>query len=227
MIQEDKSQPVIRDTGLFVVWNLLLIYILTALMLCVQSSVTNAAIRRKILELLYQSSAEHPYNRMTPKEFRDAMGIGLRELHFNMVYLEEKGYVELQQPLEGTIFVTARITAKGIDIVENEYEINVLFPAEPAPAHASPDLDAMFDGLFRAAQSTDGISDDSRELLVEELKQIHNELASGSPGYAVVKLNADRVRQRSFDIWQKLSEILKDPAFARALGIAARKELDS
>lgn len=188
---------------------------------------TNAAIRRKILELLYESSAEHPYNRVTPKELREAMGIGLRELHFNMVYLEEKGYVELQQPLEGTIFVTARITAKGIDIVENEYEINVLFPAEPAPAQASPDLDAMFDGLFRAAQNTGGLSDDSRELLVEELKQIHNELASGRPSYAVVKLNADRVRQRSSDIWQKLSEILKDPAVARTLGDAARKELGS
>ncbi|MBE0432618.1 hypothetical protein IBX73_04025 [candidate division WOR-3 bacterium] len=186
---------------------------------------TNAAIRRKILELLYENRVEHPYNRMTPGEFKEAMTIGLKELHFNIIYLEEKGYVELQKPLEGTIFVTARITAKGVDIVENEYDLNVFFPEGSSAVPSSLDLRARFDNLLDAAKTLTGLSAEPKELLIEELIRIRDELASREPGYSVIKENADRVRQRSSEVWQKLSEILNDPAIARALGNAARKEL--
>ena len=186
---------------------------------------TNAELRRKIMALLYESCTDNPYSRVTPKEFKETLGVGLKELHFNMIYLEEKGYVELQQPFEGTMFVTARITAKGIDVVENEYELNVFLPAAGAAAKSALDLDASFNGLIAAARNAAGLSDDSQELLIEELNEIRRELASGKPGYAAVKANVDRVRQRSFEIGQRLSEILKDPVLARALANAAREEL--
>ncbi len=77
--------------------------------------------------LLYQ---EHPYYRITPREFMEAMNISLKKLNFNIVYLEEKGLLELQKPLEGNIFVGARITPSGIDLVEDEDQFNDLYPPE-------------------------------------------------------------------------------------------------
>ena len=74
--------------------------------------------------MLYQRFTEHPYHRITPKEFIENLGVTQEKLDFNIVYLEEKGFVELQKPLEGSIFVGARITTKGIDLVEDEKQFN-------------------------------------------------------------------------------------------------------
>ena len=78
--------------------------------------------------MLYKCFTEHPYHRITPKEFIENLGVVQEKLDFNIVYLEEKGLVELQKPLEGSIFVGARITTKGIDIVEDSDQFNNLFP---------------------------------------------------------------------------------------------------
>ena len=85
---------------------------------------TNIELRKKILELLYERFQEHPYNRITPKELVEITGVDLKTLHFNVVYLEEKGYLELQKPVDGTVFVSARITAEGIDLVEDVEHFN-------------------------------------------------------------------------------------------------------
>ena len=85
-------------------------------------------LRRKILTMLYACFTEHPYRRITPKEFIEELSVTHKELDFNIVYLEEKGFLELQKPLEGNIFVGARITPKGIDLVEDRDKLNDLFP---------------------------------------------------------------------------------------------------
>jgi hypothetical protein len=92
--------------------------------------VTNYALRRKILEMLYKRFTEHPYHRITPQEFIEKLAVTQKELDFNIVYLEEKGFVELQKPLEGSIFVGARITPKGIDLVEDDKKLSELFPED-------------------------------------------------------------------------------------------------
>ena len=56
-------------------------------------------VRRKILERLYERFVDHPYNRTTPKEFKEQLGIDLRNLNYNIIYLEDKGLIELQKPL--------------------------------------------------------------------------------------------------------------------------------
>ncbi len=80
--------------------------------------------------MLYACYTEHPYHRITPKEFIEQLGVTQKELDFNIVYLEEKGFVELQKPLEGSIFVGARITPIGIDLVEDKEKLGGLFPTE-------------------------------------------------------------------------------------------------
>ena len=91
---------------------------------------TNHGLRRKILQMLYTCFTEHPYHRITPEEFTESLGITQKMLDFNIIYLEEKGYIELQKPLEGSIFVGARITPKGIDVVEDKKKFDILFPKD-------------------------------------------------------------------------------------------------
>jgi len=202
-----------------------LVSILTIEELCVQFSVTNTEIRRKILQILYESFTEHPYNRITPKEFKEMLGIGLRELHFNIIYLEEKDYVELSKPLEGSVFAGARITPKGIDLVEDECEINVLFPVQCSASPISNDILKRFDSLLQETGEITDLSNDSKELVIEELKRIQTELKKNEPSYSEIKMNVDRIRERNLIIWQKLIDIIRDPAVARTLSNAAKNEL--
>ena len=88
--------------------------------------------------MLYDSFKEHPYNRLTPKDFKKSLNLNLKELHFNIIYLEEKGLLELQKPLDGDLFVGARITHKGIDLVEDEYQMSIFF-AEDSTTVLIPD----------------------------------------------------------------------------------------
>ncbi|UCF69868.1 MAG: hypothetical protein JSW49_06615 [candidate division WOR-3 bacterium] len=186
---------------------------------------TNAAIRRKMLQLLYESFMEHPYNRMTPKELREPLGIGLKELHFNIIYLEEKGYVELSKPLEGSIFVGARITPRGVDLIEDEYEFNVLFPEQTSASSVPNEVLEQFDVLTKQTSEIPDLSDDSKELIIEELKSIQAELNKKEPLYSEIKKNVDHIKDRNPDIWRKLMEIIREPAIARILSHAARNEL--
>lgn len=186
---------------------------------------TNTEIRRRILQILYERFAEHPYNRTTPSEFKENLDIGLKALHFNIIYLEEKGYVELSKPLEGSVFVAARITPKGIDLVEDEYEFSILHPEESEAGPVTSDILEKFETLINETIALTDISDDSKELIIEEIRAIQNELRKHEPVYSEIKQKAVRLRNRNFDIWQKLIKIIKHPTVAKILGHAARKEL--
>jgi hypothetical protein len=187
---------------------------------------SNSEIRRKILQMLYDSFTEHPYNRTTPKEFKETMDIGLKELHFNIIYLEEKGYVELSKPLEGSVFVGARITPRGVDLVEDECEFDVLFPQQPIAHQVSTDMLQRFDVLTERANESPGLSGDSKELIREELKSIRDELTKNQPAYSIIKKNVDRIKNRTPEIWHELIEMLREPAISRLLSDAARRELE-
>ena len=184
---------------------------------------TNAEIRRRILEILYKSYTDHPYNRITPKEFKEMLSIGLKELHFNIIYLEEKGYVELSKPLEGSVFVGARITPRGVDLIEDEYEFNVLFPEESITI---PDeIFAEFENLINETSGKTGISTETKELIIEELKSIQHEFRKTVPCYSEIKQKTDRLKTRDSEIWQKFIQIIKRPSVAKVLSSAAQKEL--
>jgi hypothetical protein len=174
---------------------------------------------------LYESFTEHPYNRVTPKEFKTILGIGLKDLHFNIIYLEEKGYVELSKPLEGSIFVGARITPKGVDLVEDECEFNVHFPVQSSAGTIPNDVLDRFEALENETSEIGDLGNESQELIIEELKQIHHELKKGEPSYSEIKKNIDRVKERDIDTWQKLIEIIKEPSVTKVLSDAAKKEL--
>ena len=186
---------------------------------------TNREIRRKILEILYESFKDHPYGRITPKELQEALDISLKELQFNAIYLEEKGLIELQKPLEGSLFVGARATSKGIDIVEDEYELDMLFPSADTgnviPAAVFQDIAT----LQQAVNARGDLNDEQREIINEEIQEVVDELEKALPSYTRVKSTLDRLKQRNDSIYEALKKIIKDTVVTRILGLAARKEL--
>lgn len=186
----------------------------------------NIEIRRKILEMTYERFKEHPYYRITPKEFKEALNINIKELHYNIIYLEEKGYLELQKPLEGSLFVGARITTKGIDLVEDNYQFDIMFPVDKSTTSMQLDVFKEFNLLIeRINNLSSDISNNQKELIIEEIKEIQKELKKNEPSYTQVKLFLDKIKQRDIEIGEQVTAILKNPIITKILAESAKKEL--
>ncbi len=186
---------------------------------------TNIEIRRKILIMAYEKFKEHPYYRITPKEFKEALNIDLKTLNFNIVYLEEKGYIELQKPLEGSLFVGARITSKGVDLVEDDYQFDITFPVTSDTSAMQINIFKEFNLLVDKVNTDEKISGDIKEILIEEIREIQKELKKIEPSYNRVKLFLDKVRQHDFEIGEQVMALLKNPVIFNILEKSAKKEL--
>ena len=187
---------------------------------------TNIEVRRKILEMTYERFKEHPYYRITPKEFKETLNIDIRELHYNIIYLEEKGYLELQKPLEGSLFVGARITTRGMDLVEDEYQFDTLFPVNVNTAPMQISIFKEFDLLIDKINTINELSVELKEILVEEIKGVQKELKRISPSYTKVKSFVNKIKGRDSDIYDEVRAILNNPVVVKILSDSAKKELD-
>jgi len=172
---------------------------------------TAREIRRKILENLYKRFKEHPYYRLTPKELQETLHINLQELNYNVIYLEEKGYIELQKPLEGSIFVGARITTKGIDLIEDEYQFNAMFSVNQTSVGPESNIFQDFTALIHNTQSAPNIDINIKELIIEEIKEISNELQKNTPSYSKIKKYVNKIKDRDLDVYTKVMHIIKTP----------------
>ena len=85
----------------------------------------NNQIRRKIIEELYKSNEEKPGVTTPHGILRNKLGIEDNELDRNINYLKEKGYIELITAMN---YYAAKITHKGIDLLEDDNEFNTKFP---------------------------------------------------------------------------------------------------
>jgi type I site-specific restriction endonuclease len=141
--------------------------------------------------------------------------------------LEEKGYLELQKPLEGSLFVGARITPKGIDLVEDEYQFNVMFPIPETKSSMQIEVFKEFNLLVDNIESSDEIGNDTKELIVEGIKDIQKELKRIEPSYSNIKKFLDKLRDRNPDIFEKVIGIIKNPTITRILSESAKKELEN
>ena len=182
-------------------------------------------IRRKVLQMLYDECREHPYSRITPKEFQEGLHISIKELNFNMIYLESKGYVELQKLLEGSVFVGARITAQGIDLIEDEYEFDTVFPPahlEQNPAEVFSEIGLVIDQI----KTNNDIDQQTQELLISRIEEISSELTKTDLSYSTVKRHMQAIRKLSEHAARQIAAILHHPAVTRKLTFSARQELE-
>ncbi len=189
---------------------------------------TDVEIRRKILELIYERFKEHPYYIVTPEEFEKALNIGLKTLNYNIIYLEEKGYVELQKPLEGNIFVGARITSKGVDLIEDEYQFNIVFPDGLTETSTQLAIFKEFDGLISRLESLNDTEIDKnlKDIIIEEIKEVQKELKKIEPSYLKIKNLLTKIKENNSDIGDKVMVIIKNPIVTKILIASAKKEIN-
>ena len=69
-----------------------------------------------------------PLDMLSPKDIISGAGIPREALMANMHYLHDRGLVELMMAYNPPFFTSARITADGIDLVENRFEFDAQFP---------------------------------------------------------------------------------------------------
>ena len=90
-------------------------------------------IRRCILTTLYHYFKKVPYAAIELTQIAEDCRIDAGELNWNIVYLEKSELVELAKSHADPPFVSpsAVITAKGIDLIEDDDQFNTRFPQYP------------------------------------------------------------------------------------------------
>ncbi|MEO0225637.1 MAG: hypothetical protein ABIL05_01665 [candidate division WOR-3 bacterium] len=188
----------------------------------------NKELRRNILEILYKKFCDHPYNSVTPKEFIEDLKVSRSELNFNIVYLESKGLVELHKPLEGDIFVAARITSKGIDLIEDDIAFNATFPRS-AP-RSEPDLTHIIQRLKdlnnkMADTEFNQVESDVKELIKEAINALIEEMGKPEISYKKLKQLFEQIKNLNKAIGESIRTILTDPAVINLIACSARRDL--
>ncbi|MGD8366058.1 MAG: hypothetical protein PVG78_00335 [Desulfobacterales bacterium] len=87
-------------------------------------------LRRRIMEFLYERFQAFPYAFTELEAIEEACETSSRELNWNLVYLEKSGFLELAKTPDSFPYVAAgaALTARGIDLVEDENEFDRKFP---------------------------------------------------------------------------------------------------
>lgn len=134
-------------------------------------------IRRQILLTLYGHFQNSPLDMLAPDELRDATNIGREHLTANAHYLHDRGLIELMIGYSPTSFAAARITADGIDLVENEYQLNLLFPGVPGEMEESmAEMPILVERLVQEADFSP-LDGERRKCLLRDVQFLRDELA--------------------------------------------------
>ena len=95
-----------------------------------RGNTANFALRRCLLLPPYDLFREFPLAEVELSQLEATCRTTLKELNWNLVYLEKKGFVALSPAVECLPYAacTAAITGSGIDLVENEAALDRQFP---------------------------------------------------------------------------------------------------
>ena len=138
-------------------------------------------VRRQILTLLYNRYLDNPLEMLTPG---DIMADGLIEkgdLIPNIHYLSDRGLVELMTGYNPPLFAAARITADGIDLVEDRFHFNLRFPpqlGQEEETHA--ELPRLIEQLFDEAEFAP-LDGEARKALLRDVEFLRDEVARPVP----------------------------------------------
>lgn len=136
----------------------------------------NRAVRRRILFALYEVYQINPQTMLSPKEVMEAAGITHDGLARNIFYLEEHELVECLKRFGTTPFGAAKLTAKGVDIVEDEHKLNELVPVKgQAPADPTDELAELFERIRTDAHNAP-LGQEDIESLIDELEFLQKSL---------------------------------------------------
>lgn len=131
------------------------------------------ALRRMILELLYQSFHEDPLRMVEPDVFFAAPPLDRTNIVPNMHYLSDRKLVEMMMGYAPPMFSAVRITPAGIDLVENRFNFNLQFP--PARHDSESVIPALLEQLVEEGDflPLDGLA---RRQLLGDILYLREEL---------------------------------------------------
>jgi hypothetical protein len=135
-------------------------------------------IRRQLLQFMYDRYLNDPLEMVEPEDFATQLpDITRRQLVPNMHYLSDRRLVELMIGYNPPMFAAARITATGIDVVENRFEFNLRFPPEPGEEEeAAAELPHLVERLVEEADFSP-LDGEQRMSLLRDVQFLRDELA--------------------------------------------------
>lgn len=114
---------------------------------------------------------------LAPSDFLADGALRREELAANMHYLHDRNLVELMIGYNPPMFAAARITANGIDLVENRFEFNLRFPPEPGEdEEAMADLPRLMERLVEEAECSP-LDGEARTCLLRDVQFLRDEVA--------------------------------------------------
>ena len=143
---------------------------------CMDASI-HKSIRRMLLQTLYRRYMADPTEMVEPEVFLEDGTIQKHPLLVNMHYLADRGLVELMLGYDPTTFSAVRITAKGIDLVENQFELDRQFPPLPdSDERRAADLPFLIELLQAEADICD-LDGTARRALFDDIAYLRSEIA--------------------------------------------------
>jgi len=135
------------------------------------------SIRRRLLAVLYEHYQKDPLDMLSPQDLLEDDGLERKHLMANVCYLGDRGLVELMMGYSPGMFAAVRITPKGIDVVEDEYEFNLLFPAAPGEFEAGmAEVPVLMERLVEEADFS-ALDGEERRCLLRDVQYLREELA--------------------------------------------------
>jgi len=135
------------------------------------------SIRRTLLLTLYGCYMSDPLEMVEPALFLTDPAMDKQALLVNMHYLADRGLVELMLGYDTSTFSAVRINARGIDLVENRFELDRQFPPLPDAAEQDgADLPLLIERLQEEADLCD-LDGTARRALLDDVAYLRNEIS--------------------------------------------------
>ncbi len=133
-------------------------------------------VRRLLLERLYERYMRDPLGSLTAVELLDDAIVNRESLIPNIHYLHDRGLVELMLGFSAPMFDGARITADGIDLVENTSEFGLRFPQRLDDEEAlSAGVPVLMERLVEEADLC-ALDGEARRALLRDIQYLREEL---------------------------------------------------
>ena len=134
-------------------------------------------LRRRLMNILYSRYQQDPLEMLVPEDFLGPEGVQREELVANIHYLADRKLVELMIGYNPPLFAAARITADGIDLVENRFLFNLRFPPEPGQLEeAFADVPVLVEQLVEEAEFAP-LDGEARMALLRDIQFLRDEIA--------------------------------------------------
>ena len=168
-------------------------------------------VRSAILKLLYDLERENPRAWTNEKSIAEELGLTLEEVVFHLEYLEQKGFIKYQRTLNGHGYGLVRITALGIDAVENP---DMFVKDAPFLQQLIIYGDVVNSTIMQAEsiKIRNGLNKIAEQVDDAEIKQLIEELISESyqekPDAGKIKEIFNKIKQKAPEIAEKIGPIV-------------------